>query len=140
MHPGPFAIAVEPAQRRLAVRLRAVRFVRFATLRVALRLAGALRFAAFLAVFLVALRFAGALRFATLRVALRLAGAFFAALRFAGAFFAAFLAVAFFAGGTVTTFLESSHSREVRTSRVFTRRVRECGLTPYAAMRLAPGP
>jgi hypothetical protein len=38
-------------------------------------------------------------------------------LRFAGAFFAAFLAVAFFAGGTVTTFLESSHSREVRTSR-----------------------
>jgi hypothetical protein len=46
--------------------------------------------------------------FAVFRFAvdLRLAGAFLlAALRLAGAFLAAFLFVAFFAGGTVTTFL-----------------------------------
>jgi hypothetical protein len=34
----------------------------------------------------------------------------------AGAFLAAFLALAFFAGGTGTTFLESSRVGEVRTS------------------------
>jgi hypothetical protein len=60
----------------------------------------------FVARFLVAF-FAVDFRFVALRfVALRLAGAFFAALRrLAGAFLAAFLFVAFFAGGTVTTFL-----------------------------------
>jgi hypothetical protein len=46
--------------------------------------------------------------------------AFFAAFRFAGAFLAVFLALAFFAGGTGTTFLESSRVRgkfELRITR-----------------------
>ena len=62
-------------------------------------------------VFLAALRLAGALLFAVrFFAAFRFAGAFFAALRLAGAFLAALLFVAFLAGGTVTTFPESSHS------------------------------
>ena len=182
VHPGPFAIAVEPAQRRLAaLRLAGVRFaaLRFADVFFAgLALGGALRLAAFLAAF-----FAGlALRCLALGRSLALrrlavpcaspepcasqpswrsswspcaspepcASQPCAAVPCASPgpssppcaspepSCAAFRC-AFFAGGTVTTFLESSHSREVRTSRVFTRRVRECGLTPYVATSFAPG-
>ena len=90
------------------------------------------------AVFFVALR-RFVVFFAALRlVALRFAGAFFAAfLRLAGAFLAAFLFVAFFAGGTVTTFHESSHSGkfELRTHSG----ARECDLTPYSVRTPGPG-
>jgi hypothetical protein len=61
-------------------------------------------------------------------VVFRFAGDFLAALRFAGAFLAR-LFVAFFAGGTVTTFLRELSLGEVRTS--FTRCVGEQP-TPYA--------
>ena len=184
MHPGPSAIAVEPAQRFLAVRLRAVRFVRplrgrllrglalalpcaswpepswppssWPCARVALRLAGAFAWPPSS----VALRLAGALRLRGLlggllgRLALRRSLALRGlalgclalgrgllrrlALRREPSWQPLFF-VAFLAGGTVTTFLESSHSREVRTSRVFTRRARECGPTPYAVTSFAPG-
>ena len=108
----------------------------FAAFFVALRrfLAGAFRFAAFFVVrFFVAF-------FATLRlVALRFAGAFFAAfLRLAGAFLAALLFVAFLAGGTVTTFHESSHSGKFELR--FTRPARECDLAPYSIKNSVPGP
>jgi hypothetical protein len=116
------------------VRLRAVRRVaRFAegAFFVALRRRRFLAGAFLEAFFLVALRrffVAPAARFFVVRffvaffavdfrlVAFRLAGAFrFAALRFAGAFLARFF-VAFFAGGTVTTFLRELSLGEVRTS------------------------
>jgi len=108
------------------VRLRAVRFVArlagaaafFVARRlVALRarfLAGAFFAAAFFVLlrarflagaFFAALRFVAFFAVDFLAVVFRFAGAFFAALRFAGAFLAAFLPDAFFAGGTVTTFL-----------------------------------
>ena len=153
---------------RLAVRFRAVRFVArlaeafFAALRRAalqrwpslpcglaargLALGDRCRFF-FAALQRVALRFAGALLADFLVVRLRVvffAVDFCAALRFAGAFLAAlrlagaFLFVAFLAGGTVTTFLESSHSGEVRTSRC-SLGARVCP-TPYSATTLAPGP
>ena len=51
--------------------------------------------------------------------AFRFAGAFFAALRLAGAFLAALFFVAFLAGGTVTTFPESSHSGKFELRRSF---------------------
>ena len=124
--------------RRRVVRLRAVRRVAvfavdfFAALRRRF-LAGA-----FLAVdFFAALRrrLAGAF-FAALRfVALRLAGAFFAALRLAGArFLAAFLFVAFFAGGTVTTFRKSSHSGKFEL-RIHSERE---GVHPHALLGYEP--
>jgi hypothetical protein len=126
-------------QRFFAVRLRTVRrvaffagaafFARFLVARFLVAFFVARFFAAFLAgrflaafltVFLAALRvvfFAVDLRLAG---AFRFAGAFFAAFRFAGAFLAVFLALAFFAGGTGTTFLESSRVRgtfELRITR-----------------------
>ena len=74
---------------------------------------------AFLAAFFVALRFLVAFFAVVFRFAVdfRFAGAFrFAALRLPGAFLAARLFVAFFAGGTVTTFLGELSLGEVRTS------------------------
>jgi hypothetical protein len=59
-------------------------------------------------------------------------------LRLAGAFLAALLFVAFLAGGTVTTFQESSHSGKFELHWVI-RCARECSLTPYAFRNLAPG-
>ena len=138
---GAFLAAFLAALRRTPCAWPALRF--FAALRLAAFFAGALRLAAFLAAlrFVVALRLAAffaALRFAEpSRVALRFAGAFFAALRLAGAFLAALFFVAFLAGGTVTTFLESSHSREVRTSVVHSARE---GVRPHALLGRNFGP
>ena len=88
---------------------------------------------AFFAAFRLVVRFLVAF-FAVFRFAvdLRFAGAFLlAALRLAGAFFlAAFLFVAFFAGGTVTTFRKSSHSGKFELR--ITRNARECILAPYS--------
>jgi hypothetical protein len=59
-------------------------------------------------------------------------------LRFAGAFFAARFFVAFFAGGTVTTFRRALSLGEVSKLRL-TRCARECNRAPYSFTTLEPG-